>query len=53
MDLDMMDYVDDPGIFVSTIHTFNVSSTKEIQQLKYAGVNPYVELGLLPTPTPT
>ena len=52
MNLDMMDYVDDPGIFVSTMHAFPVNSTEEYQKLKYAGVNPYVELGLLP-PTST
>jgi formylmethanofuran dehydrogenase subunit E-like metal-binding protein len=50
MDMGMTDYLDDPGIFVSTMHAFNVGSTAEIEQLKYAGVNPYVELGLLPDP---
>jgi hypothetical protein len=46
-------HFDEPELFVSTVHSFNVNNTAEIQQLKYAGVNPYVELGLLPTPTPT
>ncbi|NOR79117.1 MAG: hypothetical protein GQ523_12080 [Methanophagales archaeon] len=50
MNLDMMEYLDDPGKLVSTMHSFPVNSTEEYQKLKYAGVNPYVELGLLPAP---
>ncbi len=41
-------HFDEPELFVSTMHAFTVNSTEEYQQLKYAGVNPYVELGLLP-----
>jgi formylmethanofuran dehydrogenase subunit E-like metal-binding protein len=48
MNLDLMDYLDDPGELVSTMHAFPVNSTGDYQKLKYAGVNPYVELGLLP-----
>ena len=48
MNLDLMDYLDDPGELVSTMHAFPVNSTEDYQKLKYAGVNPYAELGLLP-----
>ena len=57
MDLFMMDYIDKPETFVSTIKTFTVESPGEIEKLKSAGVNPLVELGIMPepgtTPTPT
>ncbi|RCV63984.1 putative formylmethanofuran dehydrogenase subunit E [Methanophagales archaeon] len=45
-------HFDEPELFVSTMHEFTVNSTEEIQKLKYAGVNPYVELGLLNQSTP-
>jgi len=48
--LDLMDYLDEPGELVSTMLEFPVNSTEDYQKLKYAGVNPYVELGLLPAP---
>jgi formylmethanofuran dehydrogenase subunit E-like metal-binding protein len=43
-------HFDEPELFISTMHAFTVNSTEEYQKLKYAGVNPYVELGLLPAP---
>ena len=43
-------HFDEPELFVSTMHAFTVNSTEDYQKLKYAGVNPYVELGLLPAP---
>jgi formylmethanofuran dehydrogenase subunit E-like metal-binding protein len=43
-------HFDEPELFVSTMHAFPVNSTEEYQKLKYAGVNPYVELELLPAP---
>ena len=55
MDLFMMDYLDKPETFVSTLKTFTVESPDEIEKLKSAGVNPLVELGIMPEPgtTPT
>ena len=51
MDLWMMDYLDRPETFVSTLKTFTVESPGEIEKLKSAGVNPLVELGIMPNPT--
>nr|CBH39658.1 conserved hypothetical secreted protein [uncultured archaeon] len=45
-------HFDEPELFVSTMHEFTVNSTADYQKLKYAGVNPYVELGLLNQSTP-
>ncbi len=50
MDLFMMDYLDKPETFISTLKTFTVESPAEIEKLKSAGVNPLVELGLMPAP---
>jgi len=49
MDMEMMD-IDDPEMFVSTVKEFDLNSKAELMALKYAGNNPYVELGLLPDP---
>jgi formylmethanofuran dehydrogenase subunit E-like metal-binding protein len=46
----MMDYLDQPEMFVSTVHEFDLSNSAELSALKYAGKNAYVELGLLPDP---
>ena len=48
MDIWMMDYLDKPEALVSTIKEFTVSSPAEIDKLKSAGVNPLVELGIMP-----
>jgi formylmethanofuran dehydrogenase subunit E-like metal-binding protein len=53
MDLFMMDYLDKPETFVSTLKTFTVESPAEIEKLKSAGVNPLVELGIMPEPGTT
>jgi len=53
MDLWMMDYLDRPETFISTIKTFTVESPDEIEKLKSAGVNPLVELGIMPEPGTT
>ncbi len=50
MDIWMMDYLDKPEALVSTIKEFTVSSPAEIDKLKSAGVNPLVELGIMPKP---
>lgn len=47
MDIWMMDYLDKPEELVSTIKTFAVNS-EELENLKAAGVNPLVELGIMP-----
>jgi hypothetical protein len=49
----MMDYLDKPETFVSTLKTFTVESPAEIEKLKSAGVNPLVELGIMPEPGTT
>lgn len=49
MDMEMMD-IDDPEMFVSTVKEFDLNGNAELMALKYAGNNPYVELGLLPDP---
>ncbi len=50
MDLWMMDYLNKPEELVTTIKKFSVSSPAEIEKLKAAGVNPLVELGIMPGP---
>lgn len=50
MDIWMMDYVDKPEALISTIKEFTVGSPAEIDKLKSAGVNPLVELGIMPKP---
>ena len=50
MDLWMMDYLDKPEALVYTIKEFEVKSPAEIEKLKAAGVNPLVELGIMPNP---
>jgi formylmethanofuran dehydrogenase subunit E-like metal-binding protein len=47
MDVWMMDYLDKPEELISTIKTFTVNS-EELENLKAAGVNPLVELGIMP-----
>ena len=53
MDLFLMDYLDEPETFVSTLKTFTLESPAEIEKLKSAGVNPLVELGIMPEPGAT
>ena len=53
MDLFMMDYLDKPETFVSTLKSFTVESPAETEKLKSAGVNPLVELGIMPEPGTT
>ncbi len=48
MDIWMMDYLDNPEALVFTIKEFEVGSPAEIDKLKSAGVNPLVELGIMP-----
>lgn len=50
MDLWMMDYLDKPEALVYAIKEFEVTSPAEIEKLKAAGVNPLVELGIMPKP---
>ena len=47
MDLDMMDYIDDPETVIETIKEFEVNSPSELSNLKSACVNPLVVLGLM------
>jgi len=44
----MMDYLDNPEALVFTIKEFEVGSQAEIDKLTSAGVNPLVELGIMP-----
>ena len=50
MDLWMMDYLDKPEVLVYAIKEFEVKSPAEIEKFKSAGVNPLVELGIMPGP---
>jgi formylmethanofuran dehydrogenase subunit E-like metal-binding protein len=50
MDIWMMDYLDNPEALVFTIKEFTVESPAELDNLKAAGVNPLVELGIMPQP---
>ncbi|MCD4814995.1 MAG: hypothetical protein K8R06_01185 [Methanosarcinales archaeon] len=49
MDWGMMPYLNQPETFVSTLHTFNVTSDL-LKRLELAGVDPYVEIGLADDP---
>ncbi len=51
MDIWMMDYLDNPEALVFTIKEFD-TTPEQIEKLKSAGVNPLVELGIMPKPTP-
>jgi formylmethanofuran dehydrogenase subunit E-like metal-binding protein len=48
MDIWIMDYLDEPEVLISTIKTFTVANTAEINKLTSAGSNPLVELGIMP-----
>ncbi len=48
MDIAEMHYLDNPEALVFTIKEFEVKSPAEIEKLKAAGVNPLVELGIMP-----
>ena len=47
MDRDMMDYIDEPETVIETIKEFEVNSPSELLNLKSAGVNSRVMLGLM------
>ena len=49
MDWGMMPYLDQPKTFISTLHTFDVTSDL-LKRLELAGVDPYVEIGLADDP---
>ena len=49
MDWGMMPYLNQPETFVSTLHTFDVTSDL-LKRLELAGVDPYVEIGLADDP---
>lgn len=53
----MLDYMDSPETLIHTVKEFDVDSLAELNNLKSAGVNPLVELGVMPksetTQTPT
>jgi formylmethanofuran dehydrogenase subunit E-like metal-binding protein len=49
MNWGMMPYLNQSETFVSTLHTFNVTSDL-LTRLELAGVDPYVELGLVDDP---
>ena len=49
--LSLMDYLDQPETFVTVVKEFDLNGKAELMDLKYAGNNPYVELGLLPDPS--
>ncbi|MCK4732293.1 MAG: hypothetical protein KAT65_07530, partial [Methanophagales archaeon] len=51
----MLDYTDSPETLIHTVKEFDVASLAELNNLKSAGVNPLVELGVMPKPetTPT
>jgi formylmethanofuran dehydrogenase subunit E-like metal-binding protein len=50
MDIWMMNHLDNPEALVFTIKEFTVESQAEVEKLKTAGVNPLVELGIMPKP---
>ncbi|RLE48755.1 MAG: hypothetical protein DRJ31_06560 [Candidatus Methanomethylicota archaeon] len=52
MGLILQDYIDSPEEFVTTVMEFPINSSSELTSLRLAGVNPYVELGLMPAPQP-
>jgi formylmethanofuran dehydrogenase subunit E-like metal-binding protein len=47
MDIVLMDYLDKPEEFVYTIKEFS-TTPEQVEKLKAAGVNPLVELGIMP-----
>lgn len=47
MDIFLMDYLDKPEEFVYTIKEFS-TTPEQVEKLKAAGVNPLVELGIMP-----
>ncbi|MEA1894964.1 MAG: FmdE family protein [Euryarchaeota archaeon] len=49
MNWGMMPYLDQPETFISTLHTFDATSDL-LKRLELAGVDPYVELGLVDDP---
>ncbi len=49
MDWGMMPYLNQPETFISTLHTFDVTSDL-LKRLELAGVDPYVEIGLADDP---
>ena len=50
VDLDLLDYLDKPEEFISVVKEFQVNSSSELNALSTAGVNPYVEIGLMSPP---
>jgi len=44
----MLDYTDSPETLIHTVKEFDVASLAELNNLKSAGVNPLVELGVMP-----
>ena len=53
MDLELMNYLDRPEEFISIVKEFPINSSSELNKLSTAGVNPYVEIGLLQKPEET
>ena len=49
----MLDYMDSPETLIHTVKEFDVNSPTEVNKLKSAGVNPLVELGIMPAPGAT
>jgi formylmethanofuran dehydrogenase subunit E-like metal-binding protein len=47
-DIAMMDYLDTPERYVGTYMEFDIANKAELDRLKAAGANPYVELGIIP-----
>ena len=45
--LALMDYIDEPETVIETIKEFEINSPSELSNLKSAGVNPLIELGLI------
>ena len=52
MDIFMLDYLDKPEEFVSSVKEFSIGSSSELMALRTAGTNPYVEIRLMPPPQP-
>lgn len=50
MDLDLLDKLGEPEELVSTVEEFTIESSSELTNLRIAGVNPYVNIGLMPAP---
>jgi len=51
-DLYLADYMEKPEEFVTIMKRFDVNNQTYIEKLESAGVNPLVEIGLMPKPTP-